>query len=87
MIEDNAGPGSTVGGDKNYDTADFVDAHTTRHAGYRITTIKLKRIEEPFGCTKREPDTVFANLRQIRVGELLIGIDASSPAGASSLAN
>src|ERR1035438_6444975 len=24
MIEDNARPGSTVGGDKNYDTADFV---------------------------------------------------------------
>jgi hypothetical protein len=24
MIEDNAKPGSTVGGDKNYDTADFV---------------------------------------------------------------
>jgi len=24
MIEDNAGPGSTVGGDKNYDSADFV---------------------------------------------------------------
>ena len=24
MIDDNARPGSTVGGDKNYDTADFV---------------------------------------------------------------
>ena len=63
-------PGSTVGGDKNYDTADFVagcrergctphvsqndtnrrsaiDARTTRHPGYRISTIKRKRIEEP----------------------------------------
>ena len=68
MIEDNARPGSTVGGDKNYDTADFVagcrergctphvsqnnanrrsaiDARTTRHPGYRISTIKRKRIE------------------------------------------
>jgi transposase len=70
MIEDNAKPGSTVGADKNYDTADFVagcrergctphvsqnnthrrsaiDARTTRHPGYRISTIKRKRIEEP----------------------------------------
>jgi transposase len=75
MIEDNARPGSTVGGDKNYDTAEFVagcrergctphvsqnnanrrsaiDARTTRHAGYRISTIKRKRIEEPFGWMK-----------------------------------
>ena len=75
MIEDNAGPGSTVGADKNYDTADFVagcrergctphvsqnntsrrsaiDARTTRHPGYRISTIKRKRIEEPFGWMK-----------------------------------
>jgi len=75
MIEDNAGPGTTVGGDKNYDTADFVagcrergctphvsqndtnrrsaiDARTTRHPGYRISTIKRKRIEEPFGWMK-----------------------------------
>jgi len=75
MIEDNARPGSTVGGDKNYDTADFVagcrergctphisqndtnrrsaiDARTTRHHGYRISTIKRKRIEELFGWMK-----------------------------------
>src|ERR1700728_74790 len=75
MIEDNAASGSTVGGDKNYDTADFVagcrargctphvsqndtnrrsaiDARTTRHAGYRISTIKRKRIEECFGWIK-----------------------------------
>ena len=75
MIEDNARPGSTVGGAKNYDTADFVagcrergctphisqndtnrrsaiDARTTRHHGYRISTIKRKRIEEPFGWMK-----------------------------------
>ena len=75
MIDDNANPGSTVGGDKNYDTADFVagcrergctphvsqnnanrrsaiDARTTRHPGYRISTIKRKRIEEPFGWIK-----------------------------------
>jgi hypothetical protein len=67
MIEDNARPGSTVGGDKNYDTADFVagcrergctphvsaiDGRTTHHPGYRISTIKRKRIEEPFGWIK-----------------------------------
>jgi Transposase DDE domain len=77
MIEDNAKSGSTVGGDKNYDTADFVagcrergctphvsqndtnrrsaiDARTTRHPGYRISTIKRKRIEEPFGWMKTD---------------------------------
>jgi transposase len=75
MIKDNAKPGSTVGGDKNYDTADFVagcrergctphvsqndtnrrsaiDGRTTRHPGYRISTIKRKQIEEPFGWIK-----------------------------------
>ena len=75
MIEDNAKPGSTVGGDKNYDTADFVancrergctphvaqndtnrrsaiDGRTTRHPGYRISMIKRKQIEEPFGWIK-----------------------------------
>jgi hypothetical protein len=75
MMEDNAKPGSTVGADKNYDTAEFVagcrergctphvsqnntnrrsaiDARTTRHPGYHISTIKPKRIEEPFGWIK-----------------------------------
>jgi transposase len=84
MIKDNLTPGSTVGGDKNYDTADFVagcrergctphvsqnnanrrsaiDARTTRHPGYRISTIKRKRIEEPFGWMK-----TVAGLRKTR---------------------
>src|SRR5215469_11902269 len=75
MIKDNAGRGSTIGADKNYDTTDFVagcrqqgcvphvaqnnkrrrsaiDARTTRHAGYKISQIKRKRIEEPFGWMK-----------------------------------
>jgi hypothetical protein len=29
-----------------------IDAHTTRHSGYRISTVKRKRIEEPFGWIK-----------------------------------
>src|SRR6476661_2884109 len=29
-----------------------IDARTTRHHGYRISTIKRKRIEEPFGWMK-----------------------------------
>ena len=75
MIKDNVGRSGTVGGDKNFDTADFVagcrklgctphvsqndtnrrsaiDARTTRHPGYRTSTIKRKRIEEPFGWMK-----------------------------------
>ena len=75
MIDNNAAPGSTVAGDKNYDTAKFVagcrdrgciphvsqnntnrrsaiDARTTRHPSYRISTIKRKQIEEAFGWMK-----------------------------------
>jgi Transposase DDE domain len=65
--------GSTVGGDKNYDTADFVACcrkrgctpHVTQNdtnrrsgidgrttLGYRVSTIKRKRIEEPFRWIK-----------------------------------
>ena len=67
MIEDNAKAEQHGGGDKNFDTADFVagcrergctphvsqndtnrrsaiDARTTRHSGYRVSTIKRKRI-------------------------------------------
>jgi transposase len=92
MIEDNAKPGSTVGGDKNYDTADFVagsrergctphvsqnntnrrsaiDARTTRHPGYRLSTIKRKQIEEPFGWMK-----TVGGLRKTRhCGRRLVG--------------
>jgi hypothetical protein len=75
MIDDNASPGSTIGGDKGYDNAGFVagcrerdcvphvaqnithrrsaiDARTTRHPGYRISMVKRKQIEEPFGWMK-----------------------------------
>ena len=66
MIKDNAGRGSTIGADKNYDTEGCVphvaqnntrrrsaiDARTTRHAGYKVSQIKRKRIEEPFGWMK-----------------------------------
>src|SRR3989441_6791014 len=77
MLEQIAGTSRvTVGGDKGYDTADFVaecrnmevtphvaqndkrrggsaiDARTTRHAGYRVSQMKRKRIEESFGWLK-----------------------------------
>ena len=29
-----------------------IDPRTTRHSGYRISTVKRKRIEEPFGWIK-----------------------------------
>ena len=81
-------PGSepvTVGGDKGFDTAEFVrecrnmrvtphvaqnlarrggsaiDDRTTRHAGYRISQKKRKRIEECFGWLK-----TIALLRKVR---------------------
>ena len=75
----------TVGGDKGYDTQDFVgelrgmnvtphvaqnekrrggsaiDKRTTRHAGYKISQQKRKRIEEVFGWLK-----TVAGLRKTR---------------------
>ena len=75
----------TVGGDKGFDTADFIaecrhlqvtphvaqndgrrggsalDQRTTRHAGYRISQRKRKRIEECFGWLK-----TIALLRKVR---------------------
>src|SRR6266566_1911919 len=41
---------SAVANDTNRRSA--IDARTTRHSGYRISTIKRKRIEEPFGWIK-----------------------------------
>ena len=75
----------TVGGDKGFDTADFIsecrhlqvtphvaqnhgrrggsaiDSRTTRHAGYRVSQKKRKRIEECFGWLK-----TVALLRKVR---------------------
>ena len=75
----------TVGGDKGFDTADFIaecrhlqvtphvaqndgrcggsaiEQRTTRHAGYRISQKKRKRIEECFGWLK-----TIALLRKVR---------------------
>lgn len=86
MLEQVPGTGRvTVGGDKGFDTADFVrecrnlrvtphvaqnvarkggsavDSRTTRHAGYRISQKKRKRIEECFGWLK-----TIALLRKVR---------------------
>ena len=76
MLEDAGGNRRvTLGGDKNYDTRDFVDTlrslnvtphvaqnntnrrsaidgRTTRHAGYAVSQIKRKRVEEIFGWLK-----------------------------------
>jgi transposase len=82
----------TVGGDKAFDSGDFVaacrergitphlaqndarrggsaiDGRTTRHAGYRLSQIVRKRIEEHFGWAKtvgRIRQTVFRGLRRV----------------------
>ena len=86
MLQEVPGTGRvTVGGDKGFDTAEFVrecrnlrvtphvaqnlarrggsaiDGRTTRHAGYRISQKKRKRIEECFGWLK-----TIALLRKVR---------------------
>ena len=82
----------TLGGDKAFDSVDFVarcrqrgvtphlaqndtrrggsaiDGRTTRHAGYRLSQIVRKRIEEHFGWAKtvgRIRQTVFRGLRRV----------------------
>ena len=71
LLDASAPPGSTAGGDKNFDVAAFVvavralaitphvaqkavgtaiDGRTTRHAGYAISQVKRKLIEQVFGC-------------------------------------
>jgi len=82
----------TLGGDKAFDTVDFVtacrerrvtphlaqndtrcggsalDRLTTRHAGYRLSQMVRKRIEEHFGWAKtvgRIRQTVFRGLRRV----------------------
>jgi len=76
MIAENVTGPCTVGGDKGYDSADFVedlreldatphiaqnissrrgsniDGRTTRHAGYEISQVKRKLIEQIFGWMK-----------------------------------
>jgi len=80
----------TVGGDKGFDTAEFVeqcrhmnvtphvaqndgrrggsaiDARTTRHAGYKVSQKKRKRIEECFGWLKE-----IALLRKLNIADCL----------------
>ena len=79
----------SVGADKGYDTADFIDAcrqrrvtphvacndtrrggsaideRTTRHAGYRLSQIVRKRIEEHFGWGKSIGPNTGAVLEEI----------------------
>ncbi len=46
-----------------------IDARTIRHPGYRISTVKRKRIEEPFGWIK-----TVGGLRKTRhCGRALVG--------------
>jgi hypothetical protein len=65
LIEDNAGPGSTVGGDKNYDTADFVAGcrergctpHVSQNNTHRRSAIDgraTRRLGYRFSVVKRK---------------------------------
>ena len=51
MIEDNAKPGSTVGGDKNYDTADFVAGCRERGCTPHVSQNDIKRRSAIDACT------------------------------------
>jgi len=55
MIEDNAKPGSTVGGDKNYDTADFVAGCRERGCTPHVSQNNTNRRSAIDGRTTRHP--------------------------------
>ena len=86
MLWEHAAPGATIGADKGYDTANFVeecrylgiaphvaqnitvyrgsaiDERTTRHAGYAVSQVKRKLVEEIFGWMK-----TVGNFRRTRL--------------------
>ena len=69
MIDDNAKPGSTVGGDKNYDTADFVAVvvnAAARHMSHRTTPTAARR---SMGATTRHPGYAVSMTKRKRIEE------------------
>ena len=75
MIEDNARPGSTVGGDKNYDTADFVAGCRERGCTPHVSQNDTNRRSAIDGRTTRHPgyryqhDQAQADRRAVRLDE------------------
>jgi transposase len=69
MIEDHAKPGSTVGGDKNYDTADFVAGCRERGCTPHVAQNDTNRRSAIDGRTTRHPGYTLSMIKRKRIEE------------------
>lgn len=69
MIEDNAGPGSTVGADKNYDTSDFVSGCRERRCTPHVAQNNTCRRSAIDGRTIRHPGYRISMMNRKRIEE------------------
>jgi transposase len=69
MIADNAGPGSTVGADKNYDTADFVAGCRERGCTPHVSQNNTNRRSAIDGRTTRHPGYLISLATRKRIEE------------------
>jgi transposase len=69
MIDDNARPGSTVGGDKNYDTADFVAGCRGRGCTPHVSQNNTNRRSAIDGRTTRHPGHRISTIKRKQIEE------------------
>jgi transposase len=69
MIDDNARPGSTVGGDKNYDTSDFVAGCRQRGCTPHVSQNNTNRRSAIDGRTTRHPGHRISTIKRKQIEE------------------
>jgi transposase len=69
MIDDNARPGSTVGGDKNYDTADFVKGCRKRECTPHVSQNNTNRRSAIDARTTRHPGHRISTVKRKQIEE------------------
>lgn len=69
MIADNAGPGSTLGADKNYDTADFVAGCREQGCVPHVAQNNTRRRSAIDGRTTRHPGYRASQMKRKRIEE------------------
>jgi hypothetical protein len=67
MVADNARPASTVGGDKNYATADFVAGRRKRGCTPYVSQNDTNRRSAIDARTTRHPDYRFSTIKRKRI--------------------
>ena len=69
MIQDNVRPGSTIGADKNYDTADFVAGCRERGCTPHVAQNDTNRRSAVDGRTTRHPGYAVSQIKRKRIEE------------------